>query len=59
MPGLKSYGFLLGAPEHYHLKKHSYLYIKKLHQLIEMRKQKPISESLPGEPIPEQPSKKE
>jgi predicted PurR-regulated permease PerM len=59
VPGLKAYGFLLGVPEHYHLKKHSYLYIKKLHQLVEMRKQKPISESLPGEPIPEQSLKKE
>jgi predicted PurR-regulated permease PerM len=59
VPGLKAYGFLLGVPEHYHLKKHSYLYIKKLHQLVEMRKQKPMSESLPGEPVPEQPFKKE
>ena len=58
-PGLKAYGFLLGEPEKYHLKKHSYLYIKKLHQLIEIRKQKPMSESLPGEPIPEQTLKKE
>jgi predicted PurR-regulated permease PerM len=59
VPGLKAYGFLLGEPEKYHLKKHSYLYIKKLHQLIEIRKQKPMSESLPGEPIPEQTLKKE
>jgi predicted PurR-regulated permease PerM len=59
VPGLKAYGFLLGVPEHYHLKKHSYLYIKKLHRLVEMRKQKPISESLPDGPVLEQPLKKE
>jgi predicted PurR-regulated permease PerM len=59
VPGLKAYGFLLGVPEHYHLKKHSYLYIKKLHRLVEIRKQKPISESLPDEPAPEQSLKKE
>ena len=49
VPGLKAYGFLLGEPEKYHLKKHSYLHIKKLQRLIEMRKQKPMIESLPGE----------
>jgi predicted PurR-regulated permease PerM len=59
VPGLKAYGFLLGEPEKYHLKKHSYLYIKRLHILIEMRSKKPISESLPGELLPEQPQKDE
>jgi len=59
VPGLRAYGFLLGEPEKYHLKKHSYLYIKKLQRLIEMRKQKPISESLPGEVVAEQPLKEQ
>jgi predicted PurR-regulated permease PerM len=54
VPGLKAYGFLLGEPEKYHLKKHSYLHIKGLHRLFTLRKQKPISESLPGETTPEQ-----
>ena len=40
VPGLKAYGFLLGEPEKYHLKKRSYLHIKKLYRLIEMRKAK-------------------
>src|ERR1041385_7858913 len=51
VPGLKAYGFLLGVPERYHLKKHSYLHIKQLNRLITIRKQKPISESSPGESI--------
>jgi predicted PurR-regulated permease PerM len=57
VPGLKAYGFLLGEPEKYHLKKHSYLHIKQLNRLIAIRKQKPIVESLPGETMQEQPSK--
>jgi predicted PurR-regulated permease PerM len=40
VPGLKAYGFLLGEPEKYHLKKRSYLHIKRLHRLVEMRKVK-------------------
>ena len=47
--GLKAFGFLLGTPEKYHLKKHSYLHIKQLHRLIEFRKQKPMIDSLPGD----------
>ncbi len=58
VPGLKAYGFLLGEPEKYHLKKHSYLHIKGLHRLFILRKQKPMSESLPGESIQEQSLKK-
>jgi len=53
VPGLKAYGFLLGEPEKYHLKKHSYLHIKGLHRLILTRKQKEINESLPDEPVKE------
>jgi predicted PurR-regulated permease PerM len=49
VPGLKAYGFLLGEPEKYHLKKYSYLHIKRLHSWFSMRKQKPITDSLPGE----------
>jgi predicted PurR-regulated permease PerM len=54
VPGLKAYGFLLGEPEKYHLKKYSYLHIKILHSLFITRKQKPITNSLPGEIIEEQ-----
>lgn len=57
VPGLKAYGFLLGEPEKYHLKKHSYLHIRQLHRIIEIRKQKPMKESLPDEPSEEQPLK--
>jgi len=49
VPGLKSYGFLLGTPEKYHLKKHSYLHIQILQRITDQRKQKPMIESLPGE----------
>ena len=59
VPGLKAYGFLLGEPEKYHLKKHSYLHIKMLQRLIEVRRLKPMSESLPGETAPEQKFKEE
>ncbi len=59
VPGLKAYGFLLGEPEKYHLKKHSYLHIKILQRLIEVRRQKPMIESLPGEPVSEHQHKEE
>jgi len=52
VPGLKAYGFLLGEPEKYHLKKHSYLHIKVLHRLV--YKQETIIPPLPGETQPEQ-----
>jgi len=54
-PGLKAYGFLLGEPEKYHLKKHSYLHIKRLHQLI--HKPKPEKASLLQESATETPVK--
>jgi predicted PurR-regulated permease PerM len=47
VPGLKAYGFLLGEPEKYHLKKLSYLYIKGLHRLIS--KSNEIVAPLPGD----------
>lgn len=50
VPGLKSYGFLLGTPEKYHLKKHSLLHIQILQRIVDQRKQKPMIESLPDEP---------
>lgn len=53
VPGLKSYAFLLGSPEKYHLKKHSLLHIKGLQRIMDLRKQKPIVESLPDEPVTE------
>lgn len=45
IPGLQPYGFLLGQPEKYHLKKHSYLHIKVLHRLI---RQKETPAAVPG-----------
>jgi len=53
VPGLKAYGFLLGEPEKYHLKKHSYLHIKRLHQLI--HKPKPEKATLLPESATESP----
>ena len=49
VPGLKSYGFLLGTPEKYHLKKHSLLHIQILQRIVDQRKQKPMIDSLPDE----------
>lgn len=40
VPGLKPYGFILGEPEKYHLKRHSLVHIKRLHNLVERRKNK-------------------
>jgi predicted PurR-regulated permease PerM len=45
VPALKAYGFLLGEPEKYHLKRHSMLHIKRLHNLMERRKKKNTTES--------------
>jgi len=53
IPGLKSYAFLLGSPEKYHLKKNSLQHIQIVQRIMEMRKQKPIIESLPDEPVVE------
>lgn len=49
VPALKPYGFLLGEPEKYHLKRHSLLHIKKLHNLIDRRKNKVPPPVIPGE----------
>jgi predicted PurR-regulated permease PerM len=51
VPGLQPYGFLLGEPQKYHLKKHSFLHIKLLQRKKEMESQKPMIESLPDEPV--------
>ena len=40
VPALKPYGFLLGEPEKYHLKGYSLVRIKRLHNLVERRKNK-------------------
>ncbi|MES1197888.1 MAG: AI-2E family transporter, partial [Chitinophagaceae bacterium] len=45
VPGLHPYGFLLGEPQKYHLKKHSLHYVNLLQRKKEMENQKPISES--------------
>jgi predicted PurR-regulated permease PerM len=51
VPGLQPYGFLLGEPQKYHLKKHSFLHIKILQRKKDMEGQKPIIDSLPDEPV--------
>ena len=50
VPGLKPYGFLLGEPEKYHLKK-SGLYINHLQKIMDLRSKKPMAESLPDAPV--------
>ncbi len=40
VPGLKAYGFLLGEPQPYHLKRHSRLHIKRLTNLKLLRKKR-------------------
>lgn len=40
VPGLKPYGFLLGEPQPYHLKRHSRLHIKRLTNLKLLRKKR-------------------
>jgi predicted PurR-regulated permease PerM len=40
VPALKPYGFLLGEPEKYHLKRYSLVHIKRLRNLVERRKGK-------------------
>jgi len=54
VPGLHPYGFLLGEPQKYHLKKHSMAHVNVLQRKKEMENQKPLSESLPDEPVPDQ-----
>jgi predicted PurR-regulated permease PerM len=55
VPGLHPYGFLLGEPQKYHLKKHSMLHVNVLQRKKDMENQKPLSESLPDEPVVDQP----
>jgi len=50
VPGLKPYGFLLGEPQKYHLKKHSLTHLQKLQSIQEMKEQTPMNDMLPGEP---------
>jgi len=50
VPGLRPYGFLIGEPQKYHLKKHSAVHIKRMQSIQEMKEQTPINEVLPGEP---------
>lgn len=49
VPGLKPYGFLLGEPQKYHLKKHSMLHLQRMEKIREMKEQTPMSDLLPGE----------
>ena len=50
IPGLKPYGFLLGEPQKYHLKKYSLPHLKRVQNIQELREQSPLNEVLPGEP---------
>lgn len=50
VPGLKPYGFLLGEPQKYHLKKHSMLHLKRMENIRELKEQTPMNDLLPGEP---------
>ena len=50
VPGLKSYGFLLGEPQKYHLKKNSMLHLKRMQSIQELKDQTPMNDLLPGEP---------
>jgi predicted PurR-regulated permease PerM len=50
IPGLKPYGFLLGEPQKYHLKKYSLPHLKRVQHIQELRQQSPLNEILPGEP---------
>ena len=50
VPALKAYGFLLGEPQKYHLKKYSMLHIQRLQAIQELNEQTPINTALPGEP---------
>ena len=50
IPGLKPYGFLLGEPQKYHLKKYSLPHLKTAQNIQELRQQSPLHEVLPGEP---------
>src|SRR5437762_47252 len=47
IPGLKPYGFLLGEPQKYHLKRYSLLYIQRLQAIQELGEQTPIKTVLP------------
>ena len=48
--GLKPYGFLLGEPQKYHLKKFSLLHLRRKQQIEELQNQTPMTDVLPGEP---------
>lgn len=50
VPGLKPFGFLLGEPQKYHLKKYSFLYIQRMQSIQQLSEQTPIKDVLPGEP---------
>jgi len=50
VPGLKPYGFLLGEPQKYHLKRFSLLHLHRKQNLEELKGQTPMNEVLPGEP---------
>jgi predicted PurR-regulated permease PerM len=50
VPDLKPYGFLLGEPEKYHLKKFSLMHLKRKQHTEELKNQTPMNDRLPGEP---------
>ena len=50
VPGLKPYGFLLGEPQKYHLKKESLSHLQRMQKIQELKDLTPMNEQLPGEP---------
>ena len=48
--GLKPYGFILGEPQKYHLKRFSLLHLQRKQNLEELKEQTPMNDQLPGEP---------
>jgi len=50
IPGLKPYGFLLGEPQKYHLKKYSLPHLKGVQDIEDLKHQSPLHKVLPGEP---------
>jgi len=50
IPGLKPYGFLLGEPQKYHLKKYSLPHLKRMQDIQELKQHSPMNKVLPGEP---------
>ncbi len=49
VPALKAWGFLLGEPQKYHLKKYSLPHLRRKMNLADNKKMEPMEDKLPGE----------